>query len=774
MKHNRLTRLLAVLLAIALLAGCGKGKKTEEPEQTGDPNILTHLVDSQAITLEEGAVPDTMTAFEWDEERGELRFTTLRYEEAAGEDGEITTVARRAFCRTDGETILSSVPLPESEDGSWYRTGSIRDGILWYLSVRMDGSVGSSYLNRFDPASGEVVTYDTDLAALVTDGSLPQAFTVGAEGRFCISYGTQLLLFDEKLLVKNTVSVQPVMHRLFSLPDGRFLLHYDNGSAVPIDAKTGKLGEVFHTSSRASAAPGSGDYLFFYSNEGGVYGVREAKKGSWEKDTIADLTNSGLVGNLEHVCAVGDGRVFAVQTSIMTILQDSLVVHDPIPDVDLRTVKKIVVATRYPEVGMNIKDAMRIFNASHPGYRIVIDDRSGDPPDIDFPAPGGKMTLDMVTGSYKPDILLSEGVGSYIEQAFRHGLCRDLTPYLEADERVNPDNLFGSVKRMFDDGAGGMWGITNGVSIYPTLVSTREILGEIGERGCWTIEEFLDFAESLGEGRELLWNLTRGSSVSDEFLSQGAYRAFVDQEAGTCSFDSPDFVRFLRFLDALPTEEEYRRTSPFAELDSDGRAEMRLSGRIALAKCQPDALGLAPFKLFNTKDWVLIGYPSSTREAGAGIQIDPTEVFVITTFCEEPDLAWDFIRETFIGGEGRGGISTSLREDLRRSAEDYYGHAQIAYFGDHPYPIYMPGSSEEFTEADLEYPGALYVAEPEDTARMEAILDSAGDSLVGRWDRSLWMIIREEISAFLGGVGTAEECAGKIQSRASIYLAEQH
>ena len=35
-------------------------------------------------------------------------------------------------------------------------------------------------------------------------------------------------------------------------------------------------------------------------------------------------------------------------------------------------------------------------------------------------------------------------------------------------------------------------------------------------------------------------------------------------------------------------------------------------------------------------------------------------------------------------------------------------------------------------------------------------------------------IIREEISAFFAGVGSAEDCAAKIQSRVSIWLADSH
>ncbi len=775
-KIGRIARCLSLLLALTLLTGCGRGKKTQtvETESGGDPNILTHLVDSRMLELGEGTAPEKITECEWDEERGELCFVAMQGEERE-EGGEITVRTHRFFCRTDGDTLLSAVPVPEAEGWGYWR-GCIKDGMLWYTTVWSDGTVSRYHMNRFDPEMGEAVTFDTDLGTLSADGSQPWAFAVDGEGRICLACGMEILILDEKLLLQKTVPVPSEVENVFSSADGSVWLHYYSGDAAPLNVKSGKIGDSVRMSSSAAAVPGTGDYAFYCADIGGVWGVRDAGDGSWKKVQLADYTNSGIVGNLERACAVGGDRIFAVTSQLIPrvvagVYMNQLVVHDPLPDVDLRIVKKLVIATRDPDVSLNVKDAIRIFNASHPGYRIVIDDRSNDPPDINFPAPGGKMMLDMVTGTYKPDILLSGGVGTYVEESVKKGLYRDLTPYLEADERVKADNLFGCVKRMFDDGQGGMWGITNSVNISPTLISTREYLGEYAERGWWTPGEFLDFAESLGEGTELLAGLTRNSEASSQLLMNRAYRIFVDRDAGTCSFDSPEFVRLLRFVDGLPTEEEYRRTSPLADLDSDGFAEMRLSGRLALGKCQPDALGMSMFTLFGTKDWVMIGYPAES--AGAGVDILPNDVFVITSFCEEPDLAWEFIREAFIGGEGRGAMS-ALRSDFRAYAEDYYGHPQIVYYGQHPTPMYMPGSSTEFTEADLEYPGTLYTAEPEDGERMEAILDGIGGSLLGQWDRSLWQIIREEVSSFLGGVGTAEDCAAKIQSRASLYLAEQH
>lgn len=772
---KKLYRITAVLLAsLTLFSGCARGKKTETAEavETNDPNILTHLIDTRTLALRTGEAADTMTSLEWDEEQGELCFVSEIGEERE-EEGETLYVLHRFFCRTDGETVLSAVPVP-LEDGWWYRTGNIHNGILWYLTSRTDGGVTACRMHRFDPVSGSETTFDTDLAA-VADGSLPGRFSIDGEGRVCALFGRQILVFDGELILRQTVSVPAEVFALTASKDGEVWIHYENGDAAPLDAGQGKIGAAYSARSRGSVADGADGYLFFWISNQGVFGLKRTEDGELRREEIANYADSGIPANFENLLAVGGGRVYTSRSSILPswlagVMLFDFVVHDPLPDVDLRTVEKIVVATRDADPGINVIEAARVFNASHPGYRIEIDDRSNDPPDINFPSPGGKMTLDMLTGGYKPDILLSGGIGTYIEQAAKHGLYVDLTPYIEADERIRADNLFGCVKRMFDDGEGGMWGITNWINFGQTLVSTREMLGEYADRGYWTPGEFLDFAEGLPEGCELLANLTRGDL---SLLSAGGYRAFIDYEAGTCSFDSPDFARLLRFLEALPTEEEYRRTSPLAGLDGEGMAQARLEGKLALVRCQPDSIAMHLYTLFGTRDWVLIGSPTGGGHAGAGIEINSADTFVITTFCEKPDLAWEFIREAFIAGEVRG-LIPALRSDYERMCEPYFGHGQINYFGQHPTPMFMPGQTTEFTEADLEYPGVLYTMQPEDAARMEEILDTAGETLLDRWNFSVWSILREEITAFLGGVGSAEECASKIQSRVSIYLAETH
>ncbi|MBO7404053.1 MAG: hypothetical protein J6V24_03745, partial [Clostridia bacterium] len=70
-----------------------------------------------------------------------------------------------------------------------------------------------------------------------------------------------------------------------------------------------------------------------------------------------------------------------------------------------------------------------------------------------------------------------------------------------------------------------------------------------------------------------------------------------------------------------------------------------------------------------------------------------------------------------------------------------------------------PGIVTEFTEAD-----AAFI--------MDYLDNRCGYPYTLSVHEEIAAIIQEEISAFLAGHGTSDDCAAKIQSRASIWLAE--
>lgn len=71
-------------------------------------------------------------------------------------------------------------------------------------------------------------------------------------------------------------------------------------------------------------------------------------------------------------------------------------------------------------------------------------------------------------------------------------------------------------------------------------------------------------------------------------------------------------------------------------------------------------------------------------------------------------------------------------------------------------------------------PGYIIDFTEEDTERIMKILDGDALRISHIVPVEVTEIVNEEISAFLAGHGTSADCAAKIQSRASIWLAEHH
>ena len=75
---------------------------------------------------------------------------------------------------------------------------------------------------------------------------------------------------------------------------------------------------------------------------------------------------------------------------------------------------------------------------------------------------------------------------------------------------------------------------------------------------------------------------------------------------------------------------------------------------------------------------------------------------------------------------------------------------------------------------DLDEPGMILYFDEAEAEKLRDLLDNrCGTSVMDTLPPALDAIVREEVSAFLAGMGTAEDCAGKIQSRVNLWLSEQ-
>ena len=145
----------------------------------------------------------------------------------------------------------------------------------------------------------------------------------------------------------------------------------------------------------------------------------------------------------------------------------------------------------------------------------------------------------------------------------------------------------------------------------------------------------------------------------------------------------------------------------------------------------------------------------------------------MTSFCDNPEIAWDVIRSLIIDQDDYSEeVMPVLKTDFEAKAREYYNADFIFYFDswetsvpkDPAHPITSeslekPGIVTEFTEADADF-------------ILDYLDNRCGCPYTLSVHEEIAAIIQEEISAYLAGVGTAEDCAKKIQSRVSIWLAE--
>ncbi len=537
---------------------------------------------------------------------------------------------------------------------------------------------------------------------------------------------------------------------------------------APVDLNAGEIGTPVELPDADSFffAPG---FDLYAVTRTGISGLTKGENG-YESELLMDFVNSSIDPDEVRVLGVVDREtfLFAEQTDPEDWTM-SPAVYRHAEDVDLSAVTVIELAYGSSDMNYSVPARVVAFNKAHPDMRIVVKDYSRYASNDDWEGGVTRLATDMATGVYHPDIVVGQPENADLGLLREKKLYADLYPYMRKDDVLTPDNVFGSVLSACSDGD-AVWTFCPTFSLQ-TLLSTKQLLGQYAGKESWTLAEFLDFAGSLPKGVELFEGLC-GDNAS--ILLGGNYGAFIDRENAVCSFDGEDFVRWLEFLVSLPkTWEEYAASSEIEKVGWEERYQFYHQGKIAL---KSESFGdLADFisleMEFGTKDYVMIGYPAM-REEDSGLWIRTDTAYAVTSWCENPDAAWLAVKSFCDGSSDRwlNGVP-SLKSRFDEAAAEYETYEFAFYFDgsaswgsvDPEYPM---------TEDDLESPGILTYFTKEDAARIKTILDRPAKLLGGSENEEITAIVAEEISSLTAGVSSPADCAKKIQSRVSIWLAE--
>ena len=391
----------------------------------------------------------------------------------------------------------------------------------------------------------------------------------------------------------------------------------------------------------------------------------------------------------------------------------------------------IRLATTGEYLDYRIQEAIREWNTENPDHPIEVVRYSVFDDGSDPRAARMRLAADIAAGKI-PDIydfsMVSIDTIPSSGQFARRGLLEDLYPYIDKDPELSREDFFSGVLRSLEI-SGGLYELVPEYSLTTSFAYS----GAVGEASSWTYANFNDVV-SQSPYVETLFDNHYGRAFWLGNVIAASGEQLVNWETGECYFDSDYFKNVLETAKRVPEE---GLPHAYSTLNTDVQNSTSLLyycniGDIWMASIAPSAFG---------ENYCFVGFPE------IGNVIYPSLSFGISSFSANKEECWAFLRQfvtreyntQFFLSPRRYGMQGQIDRAWKEVVED--GNDRI-----HPYGL------EAMNE-------------------IAAIIENA--SLAARHDPQIWQIVWPEASAYFAGQRSLEDTVDLIQSRASIYMAEQ-
>ena len=833
-------RILAVLLAAVMLLGCltGCGKDKESPDPSSQSSSSSNgKPDKSASTAEYAyeaeyyVFPENVNSVNTAELVGSTLYfigyvkdgekTETYYE--TDENGEKTEnsytydVYRNALMTMNIDTLesqeLSGFELPQVPEG-WEGNVDItrmriaNDGSIWLLANMY--TYRYNVPDDFDPANDEQWNYyesgqDTSfMLHLSADGAELGRVDLGEEVRV-----TNFLFGSDGTIYAQDYETAYILDKdgnlLFSLNG----LDYNNLCKLSED-KIGVMGYRYDEMSRESSHffrsidlgtknwgkeetipfdtwevfPGDDLYDFYYLNNGNIFGYKAAEK---KQVKVVDWMECDInSNNLNTYRILSDGRVFAIYNDWESENATSQLVI--LNRVDKSTIQeKTILTLACCYLDWNLRAKIVEYNKASKTHRIVVKDYS----EIgDYDAGLQQLNTEIIAGSI-PDMFLTSSLPMRRYEA--KGLIADLYPLIDADPNLSRDSFVPSVMKALETD-GKLYEIPTGFYVSSAMGLDKVV----GEYDLWNLAALKDAYSKLPDEEATIFGswYTKSDVLSNCIARNIAY--FVDWKNAKCNFDSDEFRALLEFADSFPAEFNW---DDYDYEGSESDRDRLVKGSQLLIDTTISDFDTFVYQCCGFNEPVsFVGYPSESGTSNNCLYTNGG--MAISTTCEDPQAAWEFISQFLTDEYQDSGsyniwsfpINKKAFDKMAASATEYNyatdenGEKMLDENGE---PIIYSkggyGSSESFP-ADY----ALYdengdviakVAEWNDTyIEIYKLTDSQVKTIVNliesctsvyAYDESIMDIITEECAAFFAGDKDAAATASMIQNRVGLLVAEQ-
>ena len=365
-----------------------------------------------------------------------------------------------------------------------------------------------------------------------------------------------------------------------------------------------------------------------------------------------------------------------------------------------------------------------------------------------------KVYLDIQNGG-GPDILLDFGEFSQFDN---EKILVDLNTMIDGENGLNRDEYFDNIFRACEKD-GHLYQI-------PLIFAASGIVADkkyTSGKTSWSYDDFLNQIDSLPENVTMIQETYWADVLKELLYSNG--RSFIDYEKRTVHFDDPEFLKILEIAKktgSLRTEDEILESNMEQFYSGTNISVQYLNqGMTASAICRLiHILEFAEYDAACSDGTDFIGTPGS--EVG-GLSAEYNMSIGISKNSSYQKEAWDFIRYLLdadaqtecvhlIDGfpVNKEACKNILTEQVGRY-EDAIAHPALGY-------------AQELLES---YP----VLNGETVEREMAMLENI--HTVKTFDKTVFLLIKEEAEGYIMGDRTAEDVAKNIQNRTATVVNER-
>lgn len=806
MKKRLCALLLAALTLTFSAVSCNKdsgdgdvnkprsGGETVGGEAAEKPTLLTNVFSSAMLTPPDGYEISRNFEPVYDAETKTVKILAAKQDRKYDDEGNFLSYTNdnRIFSFDADGNVVGETPVnptykttneegEEVEEQYWLDTAAICGKTFYFITSNYDSNTGEQtyYLHAYDTETGEI--RDSGELSLMFSSTergwfYISSMTASPEGFIYLVADSEIVVLDTSFVKQFSTTVSSWVNAITVSPNGKaYVSSYftDKYGIAVIDTENKSLGKpVSISDDNVHELTFDSEGNLYASGKSGIYKVNPTDGTS---EIVLNYENSNINASASELKSVVNGETILISVRNDTTYRSEYYICKKADDIDISNLKVVEFVT--PDyLPDEFPAAVVKYNREHKDSRIITKSYQSYSTNEDYYGSLKQLYKDVSLGIYKPDVIIESqyysryagvSVGEYL---IKNGMFVDLYTLMDKSSKIDKNDIFASVKDAFSTEDGKLFAITDGFGV-DTLIGATETLGG---RTSWTLSEFIDFAKSIPAGSSVFEAyITQENILQSSMLGSHIYDEFIDMENGTCNFECDDFYKFLEYIKTLP--KEYRDDSS----DESYYAKYQ-TGRVLLYQ---DGLfstdsWISSIATFGGKDYTVIGYPT-TDGSGRGSELNLNQYFMITTNCEHPDVAFDFIADyiTPVFDEMRGAYRSRNFPIFRSAVEklcDYAGEMEYFFYLDGGWSTRSkPEEGETSSRADRDEEGFLmYFTEEDKKTLIDFLENKCRGPKMTAIPTEVSDIIKEEVSSYTSGVKSAEQCANVVQSRVKLWLAE--